>query len=139
GAAREYRRPDEAGRLLERRVLRRNQATRAHGGEGQVEWSSREGYEYDGQGRWIWHWLPEGGALQYRWHSDVPRSDARRSDARPDEARLAGVALIDAWGRRHELITATDKPAVDSATPSAAFDGYRYGNGIRLRGVLRDG
>lgn len=104
---------DARGRLVSRMVRRKGQARGAPGQEAKrADWSYGERFEYDAQDRLVWHWLPEGGALHYQWGAG---------------RRLRHVDWIDPVGRRSVLIRGT------------AGDGYRYGNGVRLRGVQREG
>lgn len=98
---------DARGLLATRTVRRATDGAKVRG-----DWSYRERFEYDPQGRPTWHWLPEGGALRYHWGAG---------------RRLRGVDWIDEAGRRSVLIEA------------GGGDGYRYGNGVRVRAVLRNG
>lgn len=62
----QYWRFNSAGDLRERVVFRRTAGT----GPRKVlrpEWSYREAFTYDAQGRRLTHVLPEGGVLHYRW------------------------------------------------------------------------
>lgn len=69
-----------------------------------------ESFEYDAQHRLQRHHLPEGGSLSYRWNP---------------EGRLAAIHWRDAQGNTHTVI--------DS---EAGKDGYRHGNGLRLRAIV---
>lgn len=71
----------------------------------------RERYAWDDAGRMIRHDLPEGGSLVYHWNGP---------------GRLAGIEWEDGAGRRQVLMT------TDGA-------GYVHGNGLRVRGLVRQG
>ncbi|ARP79464.1 hypothetical protein CAL12_00580 [Bordetella genomosp. 8] len=78
---------------------------------GDIAYAYREGYRRDDAGRVVRHDLPEGGYLTYAYDAS---------------GRVSRVAWHDG-DRKQELLRAL--PA----------GGYRHGNGLRTRGVARDG
>ena len=69
----QHRRFNAAGDLRERVVFRRT--TKADVSKVlHPEWSYREAFTYDAQGRRLTHVLPEGGVLRYHWSHDTLRA-----------------------------------------------------------------
>lgn len=99
----ETRRHDDAGRVIEREIMRK--AHPASSGPGHTLHIT-ERFSYDDQHRMIRHQLPEGGSLHYQWGQGP---------------QLEAIYWQDIKGRRHTIIdTQTGEP------------GYHYGNGLRL-------
>ena len=91
---------NRTGDLRERVVFRRS----AEIGLQKVfrpEWSYREAFTYDAQGRRVTHLLPEGGVLHYHW----------------SHTRLRAVEWEDVAGRRHKVVNIGPL-------------GLRHGNGL---------
>lgn len=119
----EHRRYDSLGQMTERYTIRP-----APAGDAKVRLSER--FEYDAQGQLTRHHLPEGGRLDYLWHTtaDPQLTDAKTTglgQPHPITPRIARIIWTDTTGKAHTVITSTP------ATP-----GYRYGNELVLRPVM---